>query len=668
MNITKLRNKLFNTSTFSKISLLFILIHSFAIAIELSVEEAASKWIEHSKKQFTLRYEKIDFHPSEILDIIARKGHTLPTHVKNDLTELGFNFSDELVRFQRPIINNSLYVDSGIFRFHYTLTGVHAVLPEDDDGNGVPDYVDFMKQTFDDIDVIDFGESNFHYVKPPSDDWYYNQENGGSHHFDVYIYELPDDYYGFVAAEEYANNIDELSRGDNENSPDVEETNAFVSWMGMRNNYSDFPGVESSIIEVTSAHEFFHAIQYGYDGWERNWIKEASAVWMEEVHYDHINDCYQYLPLFFGAPELGPNYETLRMYGSYIYVLYLVNNHFGSNFVKSFWENSVNYDSYEETDYSITTLKETMDQYKPDFSNTVFNDNQFEKITNDFLTANALVTYDPIYPAIYLYEEEEVSNEKWPINGPSYGFLDDSLHTDLYGDPIYDDDDELIWDSFFNPDGHLIDSLGTEPTFIPNKVVGTFGAHYYKVNVSDPILDNISIELLPYSPDEGNLYLTIINNTSIQPTHMSGNEQVLNVTDSDSVIFFVSAFTYTFPDLYYAIRIVPNSTSSTDNLNIDPTETFPHQFYLMGNYPNPFNPLTNISYSISQQKNISIRIFNIKGQLIKLISSGIQMPGQYSIIWDATDINGNIVESGMYFYNLNVDGKKRDTQKMLLLK
>ena len=635
MNITKLRNKLFSTCISAKFSLFIILLPSFIFALELSIEDAASKWIVNSKKQFTSQHAEIDFHPSEILDIIARKGHSLPTHIKNELIELGFDFNGELVRFQRPVINNSLYVDSGIFRFHYTLTGVHAVLPEDDDANGVPDYVDFMRQTFDDIDVIDFGEDNFNYVKPPSDDWYYNQENGGSHHFDVYIYELDPGYYGFVAAEDYAQNTgDELTRGDNENSVNVEETNAFVSWMGMRNNYSDFPGVETSIIEVTSAHEFYHAIQYGYDGWERNWIKEASAVWMEEVHYDHINDCYQYLSLFFGSPELGPNYETLRMYGSYIYVMYLVDNHFGVEFVKSFWENSVNYDSYELTDYSIITLKETMDQYVPNFTHSVFNDNQFEKITNDFLIANALVTNDTIYDAIYHYEE--VSNENWPIDSP-----------------LFEEE---------------IDSLGTEPTFIPNKLVGTFGANYYKVSVSDSTLDNISIELLPYYPEEGNLYLTIINNTLPQTTHMNENEQVLDVADLESVIFFVSAFTYTYEDLYYAIRIVPNSTSSTEVLSISSLDILPNNYKLKGNYPNPFNPYTKISYSILEQNNISFDIFNINGQLIKRIYSGVKSPGEYTILWDATDTNDKKAESGVYIINLNVDNQKRDTQKLLLLK
>ena len=99
-----------------------------------------------------------------------------------------------------------------------------------------------------------------------------------------------------------------------------------VTFMALRNNYNDFSGIESEIIEVTSAHEFFHAVQYGYDGWEAGWLLESTAVWMEEHHYDSINDCYQFLQEFFDEPYLAINYDVNRGYGAYIYFSYLTDN------------------------------------------------------------------------------------------------------------------------------------------------------------------------------------------------------------------------------------------------------------------------------------------------------------------------------------------------------
>ena len=60
MNITKLRNKLFSTCTSAKFSLFIILLPSFIFAVELSIEDAATKWIENSKEQFIISYGVIE--------------------------------------------------------------------------------------------------------------------------------------------------------------------------------------------------------------------------------------------------------------------------------------------------------------------------------------------------------------------------------------------------------------------------------------------------------------------------------------------------------------------------------------------------------------------------------------------------------------------------------
>ena len=729
MNNLKLRNKIIYSITFFKSFFIVMGMTCIVYAAPPTVKEAATKWISHSKDIARFDGAAIDFHPTQLLDIIARNGHSLSEDVKNELIELGFDFSGKIVTQNRPFIENEQCVDSGIFRFHYTLAGADAVLPEDDDGNGIPDYVDLMVASFDSIAVIDFDREN--YTRPPKDDWYFNRDNGvssapgscnvsDSSYYDVYIFNLEWGYYGWVQAEDYAQNFSELTRGDNKNSDDLEQ-NAVISYMGMRNNYFDFPGIADDIIPVTSAHEFFHAIQYGYDAWEEDWIKEASAVWMEELHYDTINDCYQYLIEFFDYPDRGPNYDVKRGYGAYIYLSYITDNHFDINFIKSFWENSITYNSYDGS-YSIETLKQTINQIDPTFV-PPFTD-RFENITNDFLIANALVTNDAMYNSIYHYDE--VANEHWPIT-----------------EPIYEEGDIPI---------------GSDPIFIVDKLLGTFGAHYYKFNVSDSSLQNISIELLPYYPEEGNLYLTIINDESIQTTHMDTCEQVVDVTDSNEIVFLVSAFSYELLDLLYALRIVPNSTASANEcvnndapivsnltatinenselmitlLAIDPdfdsltfsivdsathgtlignapiltytpkpdyngidsftfrasdgvfsnegtfsitinpvvkSEQFnPSSYFLSENYPNPFNPSTTLSYFIPEEGLVAIDIYNINGQRVKTYTSGRKASGKHSIQWNGKDEKGLKMESGIYLYTMNIDGRVADTKKMLLLK
>jgi hypothetical protein len=88
------------------------------------------------------------------------------------------------------------------------------------------------------------------------------------------------------------------------------------------------------------------------------------------------------------------------------------------------------------------------------------------------------------------------------------------------------------------------------------------------------------------------------------------------------------------------------------------------------NYPNPFNPETKIVFNIPESSKVKVEIFNVKGQKVRQLVSGIrQLPdGQHSIIWNGTDENNQQVSTGVYFYQLEVDGKPVASRKMLMMK
>jgi photosystem II stability/assembly factor-like uncharacterized protein len=90
-------------------------------------------------------------------------------------------------------------------------------------------------------------------------------------------------------------------------------------------------------------------------------------------------------------------------------------------------------------------------------------------------------------------------------------------------------------------------------------------------------------------------------------------------------------------------------------------------FQLYSNYPNPFNPTTNIKYYINIAGNAELAIYNINGQKIKTIIKEHQFPGNYKFAWDGTNEAGKKVSSGSYFYQLKLDNDIH-AKRMILLK
>lgn len=84
-------------------------------------------------------------------------------------------------------------------------------------------------------------------------------------------------------------------------------------------------------------------------------------------------------------------------------------------------------------------------------------------------------------------------------------------------------------------------------------------------------------------------------------------------------------------------------------------------------YPNPFNPSTNISFSISNKTQVQVNIYNVKGQKVKALFNGELNQGKHFLRWDGQNDNGSTVSSGIYFYRIEA-GKSRINQKMMLMK
>ncbi len=107
--------------------------------------------------------------------------------------------------------------------------------------------------------------------------------------------------------------------------------------------------------------------------------------------------------------------------------------------------------------------------------------------------------------------------------------------------------------------------------------------------------------------------------------------------------------------------------SLTNYTAIDDELLLTNETYLGGNYPNPFNPATTISYNLLEDSHVSINIYNIKGQKVKNMLNSDMTAGEHIVVWEGRDESGKTVSSGIYFYKMEADNYT-SIKKMILLK
>ncbi|MBN2089713.1 DUF1565 domain-containing protein [candidate division KSB1 bacterium] len=108
---------------------------------------------------------------------------------------------------------------------------------------------------------------------------------------------------------------------------------------------------------------------------------------------------------------------------------------------------------------------------------------------------------------------------------------------------------------------------------------------------------------------------------------------------------------------------IENSPHYPDGVHVFP----PDYVSLSPNYPNPFNPVTNIMFSVNQRSLISLAIYNELGQWVKNLVQAEYQPGEYQLNWDGTDQQGIRVQSGRYYAVLKTDSQRK-VIKMTLVK
>ena len=145
----------------------------------------------------------------------------------------------------------------------------------------------------------------------------------------------------------------------------------------------------------------------------------------------------------------------------------------------------------------------------------------------------------------------------------------------------------------------------------------------------------------------------LLSDISINDILVSNNDLVLIYTNNH----FIETNTLVFEDIPEDLIIVDSQGEYVDIKTNNPSS-----FHISEVYPNPFNPSTNIEFSISQNAKVDLSIYNLNGQLVEVILNDFVYPGNYSLEWDASNYS-----TGMYLL-VGTYGNHSETKKLMLVK
>jgi len=145
----------------------------------------------------------------------------------------------------------------------------------------------------------------------------------------------------------------------------------------------------------------------------------------------------------------------------------------------------------------------------------------------------------------------------------------------------------------------------------------------------------------------------INNDAFIADYNTSGNTTKMIIIINEGNDLFTST------DDFEIIEVLAGTSLSEIDVNIT---IIPKSFELGGAFPNPFNPVTSLSFSLPESQDIILQVYNLQGQTIETLVNGNMEAGYHSVVW-----NANSYASGVYFVKM-VAGNYVNTQKLMLLK
>ncbi len=251
------------------------------------------------------------------LAVLAAVAAILPAaaHARPDKPKSG-----ELWKYADPTKIETLDTAGGAFRLHFTRQGPDAVPAGDGNADGFPDYVQELGEMYE--KVLTFYQK-LGFAKPPSD-----EGAGGDGRFDVYL-------------------LDFAGKGDGNFVSESCLADVCSGYMVQENDFADYsyPSVDYAN-RILSSHEFFHAVQAGYDAKQSSIISEGTAVWATEQYDASLYDFENFIPGYLQHPDRSLDKPMIGpvdgfSYGSALFFQFL-GERYGPQAILHLWQDCKN--------------------------------------------------------------------------------------------------------------------------------------------------------------------------------------------------------------------------------------------------------------------------------------------------------------------------------------
>lgn len=593
-------------------------------------------------------------HPVCATSIILQAKYDFP-HLSPETQKV---LSSLLSRPPDTLLEYTYDSPGGYFKIHFTKDGVNAVYQPnvDNNGNGVPDYVDSC------ADILDYAWAKevdtMGYIPPPSDGWYpFYWDNGGDGKYDVYLLNLGTSYLGATYPE----------------TTEIAGRWEWTSFLELDNDYLGYvPPIHGQYewLKVTAAHEFFHAIHFGYDAFEGELVgdtlkpywMEMTATWMEDQVFDEINDYIYYLRSFLSKPWLSlRNFDGLHPYGACLWPIFLGERFQNIDIIREIW--TVCNQTKGDNVLSAT------DQILRDLYNSSLSDAFQEFSVWNYFTA------DRANPEIFGFYSE--GNLFYDTQGAVK-----AMETDIHNTyPVTDSSTSQLPENLganyivFQP---IIDSLGGLRIFFDGDV---------RLSWEVSLIGNKCIDFPPdtsgFVPDTGNGsnkcgFPPELSDLQLNPLQQKGMGQIFDWTRFIEIAMVIargdtnSSISSNFRYIY--------SAEFDDSLTagwIPPTADRIYQ-----NFPNPFvlredNSTTKFPLSLKSPSDVKLYIFTTSGELVWEYTWINRCAGEYDINqfpdpeylpfqWNGKNKKGEYVASGIYIYQI-VTENTSEVKKMVVV-